>query len=41
MSEREEIERRYARVRAAMAQHELDGLVVCGSEYTGFEGAVR
>jgi Xaa-Pro aminopeptidase len=41
VSEREEVERRYARVRAAMAQHELDGLVVCGSEYTGFEGAVR
>ena len=23
-----------------MAEHELDGVLVCGSEYTGFEGAV-
>ncbi len=35
-----EVERRYARVREAMARHELDALVVSGSEYTGFEGAV-
>ena len=35
-----ELERRYANVRAAMAAHDLDGLVVSGSEYTGFEGAV-
>jgi len=35
-----ELERRYANVRAAMAAHELDALVVSGSEYTGFEGAV-
>src|SRR5262249_34320820 len=32
--------RRHANVRAAMAAHELDALVVSGSEYTGFEGAV-
>ena len=35
-----ELERRYDRVRAAMAEHELDGLVVAGNEYSGFEGAV-
>jgi Xaa-Pro aminopeptidase len=35
-----ELERRYGNVRAAMAEHELDALVVAGSEYTGFEGAV-
>ncbi len=37
---RAELERRFANVRAAMAAHELDALVVSGSEYTGFEGAV-
>ena len=36
-----EIERRYANVRAAMEKEGLDALVVSGSEYTGFEGAVR
>ena len=35
-----EIERRYAAVREAMHAHGLDAVVVCGSEYTGFEGAV-
>jgi Xaa-Pro aminopeptidase len=35
-----ELTRRYANVRAAMAEHDLDALVVSGSEYTGFEGAV-
>jgi Xaa-Pro dipeptidase len=35
-----ELERRYANVRGAMAEHELDALVVSGSEYSGFEGAV-
>ena len=35
-----ELDRRYANVRAAMAEHELDALVVSGSEYSGFEGAV-
>jgi len=35
-----ELERRYANVRAAMAEHGLDALVVSGSEYSGFEGAV-
>ncbi len=35
-----EVERRYARVREAMARDGLDALIVSGSEYTGFEGAV-
>ena len=35
-----ELERRYANVRAAMAEADLDALVVSGNEYTGFEGAV-
>ena len=36
-----EIARRYANARAAMAEQDVDALLVCGSEYTGFEGAVR
>jgi len=36
-----ELERRYRNIRAAMAKEHIDALVVCGSEYTGFEGAVR
>jgi Xaa-Pro aminopeptidase len=35
-----ELDRRHRLVRAAMAEHELDALVVAGSEYSGFEGAV-
>jgi Xaa-Pro aminopeptidase len=35
-----ELARRYENVRRAMAAHELDALIVSGSEYTGFEGAV-
>jgi Xaa-Pro aminopeptidase len=35
-----ELEKRYASVRTAMAAHDLDALVVSGSEYTGFEGSV-
>ena len=35
-----ELVRRYANVRAAMAAHDLDALIVSGSEYSGFEGAV-
>jgi Xaa-Pro dipeptidase len=35
-----EVERRYARVREALRRDGLDAAVVCGSEYTGFEGAV-
>jgi Xaa-Pro dipeptidase len=37
---REEIERRYRLVREAMDEQRLDYVLVCGSEYTGFEGAV-
>ena len=36
-----EIDRRYSNARAAMAEHGADALLVAGSEYTGFEGAVR
>ncbi|MGH3002093.1 MAG: M24 family metallopeptidase [Gaiellaceae bacterium] len=36
----EEVERRYARVREAMARDGLDAAIVSGSEYSGFEGAV-
>jgi len=35
-----ELTRRYENVREAMAESELDALVVSGSEYSGFEGAV-
>jgi Xaa-Pro aminopeptidase len=35
-----EHERRLANVRAALERDELDAALVCGSEYTGFEGAV-
>jgi Xaa-Pro dipeptidase len=35
-----ELEWRYTNVRAAMGEHGLDALVVSGSEYSGFEGAV-
>ncbi|HEX2045705.1 MAG TPA: aminopeptidase P family N-terminal domain-containing protein, partial [Gaiellaceae bacterium] len=35
-----EVERRYANVRAALADEGLDAAVVAGNEYTGFEGAV-
>ncbi len=35
-----ELERRHSNVRAAMAAHDLDAIVVSGNEYTGFEGAV-
>ena len=36
-----EVDRRYGLVRDALTEHGLDALVVAGSEYTGFEGAVR
>jgi len=35
-----ELERRYGHMRDAMARDGLDALVVCGTEYTGFEGQV-
>jgi Xaa-Pro dipeptidase len=37
---REEIDRRYRLVREAMDAAGLDAVVIAGSEYTGFEGAV-
>src|SRR6266699_944894 len=36
-----EIDRRYANIRAAMAADHLAALIICGNQYTGFEGAVR
>jgi Xaa-Pro aminopeptidase len=36
-----EVARRYANARAAMAEHDVDALLISGSEYSGFEGAVR
>ena len=35
-----DIDRRYARVREALARDRLDAALVCGTEYTGFEGQV-
>jgi Xaa-Pro aminopeptidase len=35
-----EVGRRYGRVREAMARDGLDAVIVSGTEYTGFEGAV-
>ncbi len=37
---KDEIERRYRLVREAAARDGLDAVIVCGNEYTGFEGAV-
>jgi len=41
MPTQKEIERRYANIRAAMAAHNVDALIVCGNQYAGFEGAIR
>jgi Xaa-Pro aminopeptidase len=41
MTQQAEIEQRYAAVRAAAQANDVDAVVVSGSEYTGFEGAVR
>jgi Xaa-Pro aminopeptidase len=35
-----EVERRYGNVRVALERDGLDAALVCGSEYSGFEGAV-
>ena len=40
MTHQQEIERRYRAIREAMSQSGLDAVIVAGSEYTGFEGAV-
>jgi len=36
----DEVARRYANVREALGREGFDAALVCGSEYTGFEGAV-
>src|SRR3990170_6852887 len=36
-----EVERRYQNLRARMQTESVDALLVCGNQYTGFEGAVR
>jgi len=36
----DEVRRRHATIRDALARDGLDAALVCGSEYTGFEGAV-
>src|ERR1700712_697202 len=36
----DEIERRYRLIREAAARNGFDAALVCGNEYTGFEGAV-
>jgi Xaa-Pro dipeptidase len=36
----DEVRRRHANVQAALVRDGLDAALVCGSEYTGFEGAV-
>jgi Xaa-Pro aminopeptidase len=41
MTSQNEITRRYKNIRTAMAAEHVDGLIVCGNQYTGFEGAVR
>jgi Xaa-Pro dipeptidase len=41
MTTQAEIDRRYSNVRAQAQKDGLDAVVVAGSEYTGFEGAVR
>src|SRR5580658_4260 len=35
-----EIERRFRNIRGAMREQNVDGLIVCGNQYAGFEGAV-
>ena len=35
-----DVERRYANVRSALERDGLDAALICGSEYSGFEGAV-
>lgn len=36
-----EVDRRYKKLRSALEEEGLDALLVCGNQYTGFEGAVR
>ena len=41
MISRAEIDRRYQNLRTRMQTENVDALLVCGNQYTGFEGAVR
>jgi Xaa-Pro aminopeptidase len=41
MASRGEIDRRYKNIRSSLEHAGLDGLIVSGNQYTGFEGAVR
>jgi Xaa-Pro aminopeptidase len=41
MTSPKEIDRRYTNIRNAMTAEKVDGLIVCGNQYAGFEGAVR
>src|ERR1700724_786843 len=41
MTSQKEIDRRYENIHAAMEAEKVDGLIVCGNQYAGFEGAVR
>jgi Xaa-Pro aminopeptidase len=41
MTSQKEIDRRYSNIRNAMTAEQVDALIVCGNQYTGFEGAVR
>lgn len=36
-----EVQRRFRNIRESMRAEQLDALIVCGNQYTGFEGAVR
>jgi Xaa-Pro aminopeptidase len=40
MPTQSEIARRYANIRAAMREQNVDAIIVCGNQYAGFEGAV-
>jgi Xaa-Pro dipeptidase len=41
MTSQKEIDRRYHNIRNAMTAEKVDAIIVCGNQYTGFEGAVR
>ncbi|MBI4446579.1 MAG: aminopeptidase P family protein [Acidobacteria bacterium] len=41
MISRAEVQRRYENIRAAMQPEGIEALLVCGNQYSGFEGAVR
>jgi Xaa-Pro dipeptidase len=41
MTSQKEIDRRYHNIRNAMTDEKVDAIIVCGNQYTGFEGAVR